>query len=310
MKKPNLFIVGEAKSGTTALLHFLNQHPDVYMSDLEVNVFGKDIIKENLRFHKNRFWRRYVVRKTKQYMRLMFRKAKNEKIIGEATTNNAYSKLAAKEIKKFNPDAKIIFMLREPVSFLYSLHSQFIFNLEENERDFETALDLEENRKKGNDVPSGVTFPSNLYYSDRIKFADHLKRYMDVFNKKNIMVILLDDFKKDNPGTYKKVLNFLDLKDYKPEFKVVNPNKELRSIGLKYVVDSLRLLPLAKMLCPKSWDTKISEIYYKTVCTNVNRPKLDPELKKKLMKRYKPEVIKLSKLLKRDLLKLWKYDRI
>ena len=61
-----------------------------------------------------------------------------------------------KEIKEYNPDAKIIIMLRNPIDFLHSLHSQLLFSGNEDEPDFEIAMELEEERMKGNKLPENI----------------------------------------------------------------------------------------------------------------------------------------------------------
>ena len=43
MKKPDFFIVGAPKCGTTAMDEYLRQHPDIFMSAKELHFFGKDL---------------------------------------------------------------------------------------------------------------------------------------------------------------------------------------------------------------------------------------------------------------------------
>ena len=144
--KPNLFIVGQPKSGTTALHQFLGQHPEIYMSSIkEPHFFCADFHLESDRaYGKQRF---YDFRSESAYLQL-FSKAKNVKIAGESSTNYLYSQVAAEKIYNFNPDAKIIIVLREPAQFLYSLHSHYVKFTEENEPDFLTALALETKRQQ------------------------------------------------------------------------------------------------------------------------------------------------------------------
>ncbi|RLA93238.1 MAG: hypothetical protein DRG83_21265, partial [Deltaproteobacteria bacterium] len=45
IKKPNLFVVGAMKAGTTSLYYLLKQHPQIYMSPVkEPHFFSKDIL--------------------------------------------------------------------------------------------------------------------------------------------------------------------------------------------------------------------------------------------------------------------------
>lgn len=60
-------------------------------------------------------------------------------------------------------------MLREPVAFLYSLHSQGLYSGNETEPDFAKALSLESERREGKRLPPTVHFPSRLYYREHIR---------------------------------------------------------------------------------------------------------------------------------------------
>ena len=77
---------------------------------------------------------------------------KGEKRLGEASVWYLYSKTAAQEIYSFNPDAQIVVMLRNPADMLYSQHSQFLYNGNEDIEDFSEALAAEPERTKPESV--------------------------------------------------------------------------------------------------------------------------------------------------------------
>ena len=79
-------------------------------------------------------------------------------------------KKAAKLIYEFNPEAKIIIMLRNPVEVMYSLYHQYLFNGNEDLPTFEQALAAEPQRKQGLNLPKGVIVPEGLYYRDFVQF--------------------------------------------------------------------------------------------------------------------------------------------
>src|SRR3972149_11450918 len=111
MKIPNFFIVGAPKCGTTAMYTYLKQHPEVFMSDLkELHFFGTDHHRIN-----------YTPYTKEQYLSF-FDGAGDKRRIGEASTSYLYSERAAVEIKEFNPFARIIIMLRNPVDVMYAYH--------------------------------------------------------------------------------------------------------------------------------------------------------------------------------------------
>lgn len=311
MEKPNFFVVGQPKSGTTALYHQLGQHPEIYMSPVkEPLFFSKDIIQQGDTFCKSNASSPY--REKSEYLSL-FSQIKNEKVIGEATTQYLYSKAAAQEIFKFNPQAKIIMILREPVSFLYSLHSQLLVEPAETVTDFETALLLEEERKKGLNLPPFTQWPGKFAYSERVRYYEQVVRYYDVFAKSQIKVIIYDDLKQNNAEVYKNILHFLNVDtSFVPNFIQANPSKKPRSIKLSFWVSHHSLIKraLKKCLSRSLYDKIKSVLKDKVLLKEEPRKLLDPNLRDKLMRRYKQEVVKISDFLGIDLVKKWGYDQI
>ena len=131
MPRPDFFIVGAFKSGSTALYEGLRRHPQIFMPfHKEPLYFGDDLT------------RRYGRMTEADYLRL-FRNAQPGQRIGEASTWYLYSTSAAHEIKQFSPDAKIVVVLRNPVDVMYAQHNQLIFNVIEDIPDFAEALGAE-----------------------------------------------------------------------------------------------------------------------------------------------------------------------
>jgi len=312
MKKPNLFIVGHPKSGTTALYNFLRQHPNIFMSPIkEPRFFCKDFIKESDLFHKQKcFYLDAWSREQAAYLSL-FADVKSEKIIGECSTSYLYSKVAAAEIHKFNPRAKIIILLREPVSFLYSVYSHRLLNARENVKDFKTSLSLEKQRKLGHNIPSAMKLPNELFYSERIKYCEQVVRYYDLFGKSNVKVIIYEDFKRNNRAIYKNILKFLDIStDFMPLFAQHNVSKKPRFVSLNKMLKNPSLIRKLRNIIPQSVWQKITPQINKALLKREPRKPLDPEFQRKLMTEYKPEVVKIGQLLGKSLVERWGYDQI
>ena len=223
MIKPNLFIVGAPKCGTTFLYHYLKKHPDIYFPEFkEPHFFGSDLIRRNGVYDLS----------LNQYCDLF---KSDKKIIGEASTFYIFSKNAAKEIYNFNSEAKIIIMLRNLVDLVYSLHSQFVFSGDEVVEDFKKALDLEQNRLNGIDVPNQTTVVNKLFYTNNIlDLPYNIKSFIDYFKKENIKFIFLDDIKNNPQKVYSETLDFLkiDSNIKISNFKVINKNKNYK---LKFI---------------------------------------------------------------------------
>ncbi len=285
MKKPNFFIVGQPKAGTRSLYEMLKQHPGVFMSqDKEPGFFIPEKRKEkSMTLNK--------------YLRL-FNGAEKEKAIGEASTNYIYSKTAPKEIKKFNSNAKIIIILRELIDFLRSLYQMNYFYLNEEADSFEKAL--EKNKEK---------------YLPKTKYYESVKRFIDVFDKKDLLIIIYDDYKNDTFGTYKKICEFLGIDDkFVPEKEEGHSARKLKWRKLWIFLDKIGIKEkwVVKILPRKFWNL-IKKFLYKKESI-----KIKPETEKQLKKQLKPEVEKINNLLHkkgflpkgRDLIKEWGYEEI
>src|SRR5262245_23487023 len=153
MRKPDFFIVGAPKCGTTAMNDYLQVHPEIFIpAKKEIHFFGAD-----LQFLKGG-------RVTEQEYLTYFFPAQGEKRVGEASVWYLYSQHAAAEIQAFSPTARIIIMLRNPVDMMYSLHSQRLYNDNENLVNFAEALAAEGDRQQGKRLyPKASDVMGSLY---------------------------------------------------------------------------------------------------------------------------------------------------
>lgn len=327
-RRPNLFIVGAPRCGTTSLHAFLETHGDIHMSPAkEPHYFSADITREGDEFHGDK--RFGVFRSLDQYLWL-FRGATAERIVGEASPLYLYSKEAAAEIHRFDPDAKIIIMVREPISFLRSLHSQFLYYLDETSDSLLEALDLEPARRQGEHLPRSVRLPSLLYYSELAAFSVQIGRYTDLFPAEQVKIIVQDDLGEGTPEVYHEVLEFLGV-DAGVEVpalptRKVNPNKQTRSRALQAMLRDWRLalrgtlpragFPKGPDMHRKLWTRLLPARLQARIVerlTDLNTrwsplPQLADDERRELQTRFVGEVRRLSEVLDRDLVTLWGYD--
>jgi hypothetical protein len=218
MRKPDLFIVGAPRCGTTAMYTYLGQHPDVFMATpKEPHFFGTDISAPGL------------VRDEQKYLSL-FAAARHEQRVGEASVFYLCSRRAAAEIHAFCPSASIIIMLRNPVDMMHSLHSRHLLIAVENIDDFHAALAAEEERKQGLRPPARPYPAETLLYREMATYRPQVQRYFDVFGRQSVHVIVFDDFTNDTARVYRETCEFLGVSpDFQPKFPVINANKGARS---------------------------------------------------------------------------------
>lgn len=295
-RKPDFFIVGAPRCGTTAMYEYLRQHPEVFMPGWkEPHFFGSDLrITSKLLYHTPNLL---------QYLAL-FSAARHEKRAGEASTLYLKSVLAASEIKALCPSARIIIMLRNPVDVLYSLHSHLYYHGTEDIENFEWALEAEEDRKRGLRIPKGCGLVDALLYRDVGNFAEQVKRYLNLFSREKVHIIVYDDFKEDTPQVYADVLRFLEVSpEFRPDFENVYENRRIRSRVLRGLWANrpamVNRVIFDRGLFSRSRGimTAMRRIYSRAE----SRPPMEPALRQKLQAEFHGEVARLSELLGRDL---------
>lgn len=303
MKKPDFFIIGAPKCGTTAMNAYLSAHPQVFMApEKEMHHFSTDLdIPARARF-----------RDATTYL-AQFADADGYQRVGEASVWYLFSTKAAGNIYRFNPDAQIMAMLRNPVDMIYSLHSQLVFGDDEPLGNFEDALIAEARRRTGHDLPKMVFAPIEaLFYRNIPMYSQQLQRYFDMFGRSNVHVILFDDFKTNTAGVYQDTLAFLNVDtDFRPDFEVVNANAVVKNRQLSNMLTARRpnwyartILPAARRALPAHLRHNVNRRLRKAARQEVPRPKIPPHLRSELEQHFSPEIDRLSALLDRDLT-LW-----
>jgi hypothetical protein len=299
-------IVGQPKSGTTALAEFLGRHPQICMSfPKEPVYFATDLIEESDALYGSR---KYFEYRTEQDYEALFERCRPGQLRGDASTPYLLSRLAASNIAAVNPDAKIIVMLREPVSFMHSLHMEHLNETLEDEPDFERALEKEPLRKAGKSIPARVRCPSYLFYRERARYAAQLARYYAVFPRENVLVLTMEEFREDNERHYRETLELLGADpEFVPSFGVVHASRAPRSRRLNQALNTPALKRvLFKALGPRRY-TILQKRVAGLVMKEQPRPELSPALERELREELRPEVERVSELVGRDLAPVWGY---
>jgi hypothetical protein len=297
IKKPNFFIIGAPKCGTTSLSEYLRTHPDIYFSNpKEPHYFNKDMLNE----HKNHFTE-------KKYLKKCFTDSTRYKAVGEGTAMYLFSKEAVPNILKFNPEAKFIIMIRNPIEMFFSFFSTLFIQLVENQKDPQRAWELQENRAKGKSIPLGRKHSELLQYGQICKLGEQIERlFENVPNKKNIIIIEFEEFKKNTKKCYEDVLVFLGLKtDNKNNFSIYNKGAQFKNIAIAKILHLMGqgLLgktsqKMKKMLKIKHWcfSVKIARWNSKNIEFKQNK-----KFEEKLISYFRDDIKKLSEIIGKDL---------
>ena len=302
--KPNFFIVGAPKCGTTSLHEYLQRHPDIFMPYYkEPHFFGSDL--QGARFEQFRD-------KPARYLKL-FRDARGAGRIGESSPWYLVSRRAADEIHAYDPAAKIIIMLRNPVDMMYSMWSQFRYSGNEQIERFDDALAAEDERRAGQRIRPAAHCITGLLYRDVARYSGQVQRYFDRFGRENVLVIIFDDFRADTAAVYRSVLEFLVVdSDFSTTFDIRNPNKAVRLAWLQQIIvesgfslmllkDRLTYLATTHSLAPYRFRTRAVEGVIAAYTRYEERSPLTPDLRQRLAREFESDIDQLSALLDRDL---------
>ena len=303
---PDFFVVGNPKSGTTALGEMLRSHPQIHLPDLN----GTQFLADKLQHGSQR-----SDMQLEDYMAL-FDAARPEQRIGEVSPSYFKSSAAAERIAQLRPDARIIAILREPASFIRSLHLELLQDHVETEKDLGRAITLEETRRRERD---SLIQQELRYSAERVRYVEQLRRYHAVFPPEQVLVLIYEEFRADNESTVRQVLRFLEVDDTSPiQVTDANPTVLIRSPRLHGMVRSLYLGegPAARAVKTGVKAVTTRQLRHEGLRTLRRKviygkpAPVDEQLMTELRRRSKAEVIALSEYLDRDLVTLWGYDDV
>lgn len=289
VRKPNLFLVGGPKCGTTSLQEYLSGHPQIFMcTPKEPCYFDKDLPWPD------------SPRSEIEYMRLFDGAKSRHRVIGEASTNYLYSRVAVGNILAFNPDARFIVMLRNPIDMAMSLHSYSFQELTEDVEDFEAAWRLQGERRERRCLPTVNYHPDFVLYGPFCRLGEQLQRLNSQVDRGRIHVVVFDDLRLDPAGVYRAVLGFLGLQD---DGRKIYPAKNVTGVPRFKVIHRLLAILLAiRQLAPVP---RLGlDVFDRLKRLNIvagPRRGISAEFRQELCAYFRPDVELLSALIDRDL---------
>jgi hypothetical protein len=185
-RKPNLFVIGAMKSGTTSLHEYLNTHPQIAMSGWKEPAF---------------FVEELTLRRGEDWYLSLFENDERYRYLGESSTH--YTRLpvfqgVAERLYRFNPDARLIYIMRNPLERIVShyWHNTQI-------RDF----------KHGGGEPRSLSRavkedPQYLAFGD---YATQLEPYIELFGREALYVLTFESLVRDPQRELDHIYEWLGL---------------------------------------------------------------------------------------------------
>lgn len=290
MKRPDFFILGAPKCGTTSLDAYLASHPGIFTARKEPHYFNTD---DNYR----------LTADLPGYEALFAGATDSHAAVGEASVRYLHSRDAVANILRYNADAKFIVMVRNPVDMAHSWHGQLLFNGEEDTPDFRAAWDLQAARRAGRSLPAGCIDVGALLYGEFCSVGRQLERVYQQVASERVHVAVFDDLNRDPAGVYRSALRFLGVADdHRPPggFAVHNRAKVRRNY-LRRMRHALQPLGRLKTALGIRRPFGISERIQRYEGRAKPRPPLPPDVQRALAEYFADDVRRLEELLGRDL---------
>ncbi len=288
MKKPNFFIAGAPKCGSTSLYFWLAEHPNIYMSPVkEPFHFSTDFAHDS--FHDpHRYWQ-------------LFEKAGDEHIaVGEASIWYLYSKVAIPKIEATLKEPKYIILLRNPLEMAPSLHRQMLFDGDENIADFKDAWEAQFARMKGENIPYFCIEPSFLFYKEACSLGKLLQRLYKTVPETRLLPLLLDDMKENPRNVWLKIMDFLGVEDDGRESFPVKNKAQRRRFGWLKAINDLYVKVRRRYNLPPLGTGLLTLLDKKN--RQPCRPKPLPSETRQLLKEaFREDIRLLESIIKRDL---------
>jgi hypothetical protein len=227
MKRPNFFIVGAPKCGTTSLFFWLNQHPDVFMPERkEVHYFNVDGMTR--------------IANREDYEALFEAAEERHKAVGEASTHYLFSSRAVQGIREYAPEAKLVVCVRNPLEMAPSLHSERVSQGMDGVARFEEAWRMSETRPTTLFKAAGSRQdPDRLNYKAYCRLGEQVERLLKVVDRERVHFIVFDDLVRDPEAVYFELLDFLDVPRMRVDYQAVNKNKVVKSVPLQVALAKL-----------------------------------------------------------------------
>lgn len=275
----------------------MSRHPDIYLSTLKEPKY--------LSLTANKFPHtgprdsevdEAIINTRDDYMAL-FQDAGNERIVGEASADYLYFyEIVIPLIKELSPTAKILILLRNPVDRAFSAYRHMLKDRRET-LSFEEALDREPERMNAN-------YEFIWYYKDVGFYEPQVSAYIAAFGESNVKVCLQDDLDENPEGVLQDIFRFLGIdENFAPDFdrrlnvSSIPKSESFESFLTDYEHPVKRILRPVLLSTIGKDNTESLVNYFK----RRNKLVMKPKTRKLLTETYREDILKLEKLINRDL---------
>jgi len=293
----DFFVIGVARGGTTSLYNYLGQHPSIFFPKVkECNYFSKVESLDPQVYLDPEVGKEYHMKiiKSETVYNHLFSEANKEQLKGEVSPSYSWDLTAAKRIYEHNKEAKIIISLRNPIERAYSHYLMHLHTGYEKALTFEEALKAPKNEIWGG---GNMYLEMGLYYSQ-------LEAYYQLFDAKNIKVMISEDWTQKNGEAINEVYQFLGIAPFDncQKEEAFNTSKQIKNKGFLNFLRSEKIKKSINRILPEKTKEKLKEkLFYK----EVEKQQLDINTYQSLMGYFREDIDKTGKLIGVNLKEKW-----
>jgi hypothetical protein len=200
---PTFIIIGAAKCGTTSLSAYLRRHPQVFVTEPKEPHFFSHRWKMGLAWYEG-----------------LFQGSDTHPARGEASTSYTqapHPQGVPERIASVVPDAKLIYLLRNPVERIRSQYVHFVDRGRE-------------------DRPLHQAVAENPIYLDSSRYAFQIETYLEHFDRQRLLVLSSEDLRHNRRAVLRRVFDFIGVD---PQVEVPDLDRELNRSADKRQAPSL-----------------------------------------------------------------------
>jgi len=296
MTMPNFYIAGGARCGSTSLEAYCRAHPQIFMSNIkEPNYFSYGY--GGVPYAGPARHRIYATSiKNMATYQALFKKAGDATAIGEASINYMLHPEACVGIKAETPDAKLVFILRQPIERAWSSFQRSRYEGIEPDSSFVAAW-RDDGRRRAAGHWANIHRFKSLY-------GKHLESWFNTFPREQIRVILFDDLKRDADAVMRGLYTFLGVDtNFQPDTSVIHyQSGEISNVLMRQLWQrSSRLRAVAAPMLPLQWRGQFFRVLARSKSVKTTKAQLSPELKAALTEELRDDILALQSLIDRDL---------
>jgi hypothetical protein len=285
-------VVGAAKSGTTALHHYLQQHPQIFMSPTrESNFFALDGMPPCFGGPRAEILNTDAIWRFQDYARL-FEGVIGERAVGEVCPRYLFTPGTAARIARRLPEVRIVAVLRHPADRAFSGFSMY-------RRDgFEPSATLDAAMA---DEPRRVR--ENWAYAIHVSYGFYgrqLQEYFEAFRREHILCLLYEDFIADPAAFFIKTFEFIGVDPhFMPDTaRRHNASGTLRNPVLRALWTRTHAIRGAVPVLPKPVRRRVAGFFTSRAMDPLPFP---DDTRRRLIEIYRDDIRHLQTLIGRDL---------